>query len=94
MPPKAKMGLNEKDLTKGQLRKLTALKKSLGDDIANRAFAEWLVQQPEAASESDPHAAKIVDVLSNLVLSGDIKIPRGGYFLRRGRGRVIVERPE
>ena len=31
----------ERDLTKGQLRKLTALRKSLGKGIADKAFAEW-----------------------------------------------------
>ena len=41
---------NEKDLTKGQLRKLNALRKSLGDEIANGAFAEWLSTEAQDGS--------------------------------------------
>lgn len=42
MPRKPGPGFDEKTLTKGQLRKLTALRKSLGEEIANGAFAQWL----------------------------------------------------
>jgi hypothetical protein len=94
MPRKAGSGFRDKDLSKGQLRKLTALRKSLGDEIANRAFMEWLSQQPGEDSATDGNAAKIADALTKLVKAGELKFPRGGYILRRGRGRVIVERPE
>jgi len=33
--------VTKKSLTKGQVRKLNALRKSLGDKIAEKAFAEW-----------------------------------------------------
>ena len=36
------MAINEKTLTKGQIRKLNALRKSLGTKIADRAFTQWL----------------------------------------------------
>ncbi len=39
--------IRERDLNKGQLRKLTALRKSLGKGIADNAFAEWLASVPE-----------------------------------------------
>jgi hypothetical protein len=32
--------------------------------------------------------------LQPLIEEGRLSIPRGGYVVRRGRGRVIVERPE
>ena len=73
MPRKAKNGVNESNLSKGQLRKLNALRKSLGSEIANRAFSEWLSANIEA---------------------GRLSVPRGGYMVRRGRGRVIIERLE
>ena len=38
----AKSEITEADLTKGQLRKLNALRKSVGPDIGERAFAQWL----------------------------------------------------
>ncbi|MBJ90823.1 MAG: hypothetical protein CMO98_13305 [Woeseia sp.] len=85
---------DESSLNKGQLRKLNALRKSLGDDIADKAFGEWYskqAQQPESAPV-DTNAALITDTLEPLAKSGKLRIPRGGYHVRRGRGRVIVKR--
>ena len=84
-------GIDESGLTKGQLRKLRALRKSVGDEIAERAFAEWLARQQAASGKADGNAATIVDTLWPLVEQGTLAIPRGGYLIRRGRGRIIVE---
>ncbi len=85
----------ERDLTKGQLRKLTALRKSLGKGIADKAFAEWQASVPEEKSdEADKNAEAIAELLNSPVLEKKIKLPRGGYVVRRGRGRVIVERAQ
>ena len=95
MPRRAKRGLNEGNLSKGQVRKLNALRKSLGDEIANRAFSEWISTQGNgAAPSSDRNARTITQALQPLIEEGRLSIPRGGYIVRRGRGRVIVERPE
>ena len=82
--------IDESTLTKGQLRKLTMLKRSVGDEIGERAFAEWLALQG-AGQEPDGNAAMIVDTLWPMVQDGTLAIPRGGYRIRRGRGRIIVE---
>ena len=82
--------IDESTLKKGQLRKLTALKRSVGDEIGERAFAEWLALQG-AGQEPDGNAAMIVDTLWPMVQEGTLAIPRGGYRIRRGRGRIIVE---
>ena len=93
MPKKAAPKFNEKKLNKGHLRKLTALRKSLGQDIADKAFIAWLAALPkEKAIAEDKDAKLILDTLQPLVLANKIKIPRGGYLVRRGRGRVIAER--
>jgi hypothetical protein len=93
MPRTKSNGIDEKSLTKGQLRKLTALRKSLGDEIANKAFAAWLAASSGAPETGeDRNAALIVETLSELANSGKLSIPRGGYLVRRGRGRFIVER--
>ena len=76
-------------MTKGERRKLNALRKSIGEELGEKAFAEWLTSQPAAAP--DVNAALIVDTLWPLVQQGRLAIPRGGYLLRRGRGRIIVE---
>ena len=82
--------IDEANLTKGQRRKLNALRKSVGDGIAERAFIEWLSTQQQAQG-ADENAALIVDTLWPLVEQGALAIPRGGYRLKRGRGRIIVE---
>ena len=82
--------IDESALTRGQVRKLNALRKSVGDEIAERTFLEWLSSQPAAAAP-DGNAALIVDTLWPMVQQGTLAIPRGGYLLRRGRGRIIVE---
>lgn len=94
MVKKSSGKFDEGSLNKGQMRKLNALRKSLGNDIANKAFGEWYAkqaQQPES-SPVDTNAALITDTLEPLAKSGKLRIPRGGYLVRRGRGRVIVKR--
>ena len=81
--------IDQSGLTKGQLRKLNALCKSVGHEIGERAFAEWLSSQ--SVEDSDSNADLIADTLWPLVENGDLRIPRGGYRVRRGRGRIIVE---
>ena len=60
------MAINEKTLTKGQLRKLNALRKSLGTKIADRAFTHWLKAQPAKVetAKSDPVAEKLVAAMA------------------------------
>ena len=67
------------------------MRKSVGDEIAERAFAEWLATQQAASKKTDGNATTIVDTLWPLVEQGTLAIPRGGYLIRRGRGRIIVE---
>ncbi len=87
--------IQERDLNKGQLRKLTALRKSLGKGIADNAFTEWLASVPTVTTEpADNNAEAIAELLTTPVLEKRIKLPRGGYVVRRGRGRVIVERAQ
>ena len=90
-----KSGVNIVKLNKGQQRKLNALRKSLGDKIADRAFADWMKSRPAGSDTvSDKNANKIIEALQPRIESGKLHIPRGGYIVRRGRGRVIIERLE
>ncbi len=93
MARKPKVAFDESRLKKGEIRKLTALRKSLGEEIANKAFSNWLVSRPGAVTEIvDENAELIAEVLVEQINQGKLRIPRGGYLVRRGRGRVIVER--
>ena len=89
-----KPSLDESTLTKMEVRKLNALRKSIGDDLGTKAFVEWQNTRP-AAPESTPvdkTAEAIAGAVMGLIDSGAIKgLPRGGYTVRRGRGRVVVE---
>ncbi len=93
-PRKAAAAINESALTKGELRKLNALRKSVGDMIAEQAFFKWLQGKPKAgaAAPRERNAEMITESLGKLVQSGGLRFPRGGYTVTRGRGRVIVTR--
>ncbi len=82
--------IDERALTKGQIRKLNALRKSVGNSIADEAFAKWLTQAADAP-DTDENANVIADALWALIREGKLAIRRGGYLVRRGRKRVIVE---
>ncbi len=82
--------IDECALTKGQLRKLAALRKSVGPAIADEAFVKWL-DRPVEGSEVDENAEAIADALWGLIRERGLSIRKGGYIVRRGRKRVIVE---
>lgn len=86
--PKKSTGIDISKLSKGYLRKLNALRKSLGETIADTAFAQWLASQPAKGSAGDPNAEKLIA----LIKKHDIKVPRGGSLvIRRGGAQVFVE---
>ena len=60
------MAIDETGLTKGLVRKLAALRKSVGDDLAEEVFARWLEREAalQAKSKPDPVAMKIVEGLT------------------------------
>ena len=87
--------IDESTLKKGQVRKLNALRKSLGPAIADEAFAKWMQTQAAGSmpDAEDANAGIIAEALWAKVQEGKLDIRRGGYVVRRGRGRVIVETP-
>ena len=88
--PRTEAAINEKDLTKGELRKLNALKKSIGDELGTDAFAKWYAAKETGEADTDPNIELIEAAL--LPLMEKMRIPRGSaYAVRRGRGRFIVE---
>ena len=93
MARKIAQKVDETGLTKGHIRKLNALRKSVGLELGTEAFTKWLALQPEPAEGAvDNDASVIAEALFPLVQQKKLKIPRGGYLVRRGRGRVVVER--
>ena len=73
------------------MRKLTALRKSLGAEIADKAFSAWYGQRDTGgAAKGDPNIPVIEEALAPHL--NKMSFPRGGgYTIKRGRGRVVVE---
>ena len=63
---------------------------STHQDIGERAFAEWLSSQA-AKPETDRNAELIAESLWALVQEGQLRIRPGGYVVKRGHGRLVVE---
>ena len=93
MPRKSKITIKP-ELTKGQLRKLTALKKSVGDEIGEKAFGDWLADMKKPVKpDIDKNAELIAGAVEDLIEKHKLTIPNTGYLVKRGRGRAIVTRP-
>jgi hypothetical protein len=75
-------------LTKGQVRKLKALRKSLGNKIADPAFSKWLkTQNPnKSGGKTDPVAEKLEQSLKSLE-SEKISLGTWGYTIKRSKGK-------
>ena len=63
---KAKPKIDEKGLKKGQLRKLEALRNSLGPEIADEAFLKWMAGQADGTA-ADPTAERIAAALEPIL---------------------------
>ena len=68
------------------------MRKSVGPESGERAFAAWLASALAPADQETDHVAgRIAEALWGLVEKEDPTFPRGGYLVRRGRGRIVVE---
>ena len=81
--------LEVRNLTKGQIRKRNALRKSIGDELGEDAFQKWLKQQPAKGSSegNDPIADRLVAALSGLADDKTFRLGRKGYVVRRAKGK-------
>ncbi len=82
------MAVDESTLTKGQLRKLAALRRYVGDELGEEAFGKWLAQQAAAAeAKVDPVATKIEEALAGFAKDRQFNLGVYGYTVRRARGK-------
>ena len=82
------MSIDQSTLTKGQVRKLNALRKSVGNDIGEKAFGKWLATQSKTPKEErDPVADALVSALAHLQHDKSFRLGRRGYVVRRAKGR-------
>lgn len=80
------MAIDESKLTKGQLRKLGALRRYVGDELGEEAFGKWMAQQV-AAAKIDPVAQKIEQALAGFANDRSFSLGNYGYTVRRARGK-------
>jgi hypothetical protein len=85
------MSIDQSTLTKGQIRKLNALRKSIGDDLADAVFEKWLKSQSKAskAPKEDAVAAKIAEALKPFDKDKSFNLGRYGYKVTRSKGRGV-----
>jgi len=82
------MPIDHSTLTKGQVRKLNALRKSVGDNIAEDAFGKWMKSQSKTPKDvRDPVADALVAALSRLTSDKSFKLGNKGYVVRRAKGK-------
>jgi hypothetical protein len=82
------MRIDHSTLTKGQIRKLNALCKSVGDDIAEDAFGKWMTTQSKAPKDvRDPVADTLVAALAKHLDDKSFRLGSKGYVVRRAKGK-------
>ena len=83
------MAIDETGFTKGLVRKSNALRKSVGDYLAEGVFAGWLEREAasQAKSKPDPVAMKIVEALAGFENDPKFNLGNYGYTLRRAKGK-------
>ena len=76
------MAIDESTLNKGQVRKLNALRKSVGDKLGEEVFGKWLAQQATAAAAPtpDPVAVKIEEALAGFTGDRAFRLVNYGYM--------------
>jgi len=84
------MSIDQSTLNKGQIRKLNALRKSVGNDIADVAFGKWIKTQSKTPKEvRDPVAEALVSALTHLNHDKSFKLGNKGYIVRRAKGKGV-----
>ena len=85
------MAIKETSLNKGQIRKLNALRKSVGVKLGEDAFGKWLKEQAKAKAvakvQSDPVAEKLLNAVKSLEKDKTVKLGNRGYVVKRSKGK-------
>ena len=82
------MPIDHSTLNKGQVRKLNALRKSVGDDIAEDAFSKWMQSQTKTPKDTrDPVADALVAALDQFKDDKTFNLGTKGYVVKRSKGK-------
>ena len=70
------------------MRKLNALRESVGEKLGNEVFAKWPDQQAAAEKpKPDPITVKIEEALAQYADDRSFRLGNYGYTIRRARGK-------
>ena len=84
------MPIDQSTLTKGQIRKLNALRKSIGNEIADVAFSKWMTAQSKTPKDvSDPVADALVAALNQFKDDKTFNLGTKGYVVKRSKGKGV-----
>ena len=83
------MAIKETSPNKGQIRKLNALRKSIGVKLGEDAFGKWLKEQAKAVPKVQPDlvAEKILNAVKSLEKDKTVKLGNRGYVIKRSKGK-------
>lgn len=83
--------IDETRLNKGQVRKLNALRKSVGTALGEEVFGKWLALQAKATAQPRPDAVaiKIGEALDGFADDRTFRLGNYGYTIRRARGKGV-----
>ena len=82
------MPIDHSTLNKGQVRKLNALRKSVGDDIAEDAISKWMQSQTKTPKDTrDPVADALVAALDQFKDDKTFNLGTKGYVVKRSKGK-------
>ena len=82
------MAIDENTLSKGQLRKLAALRRYVDEELGDEAFGKWMTRQAAAAEVNvDPVAQKIEQALAGFAGDRTLNLGNYGYTVRWVRGK-------
>ena len=83
--------IDEENLSKGNMRKLRALRKSIGNELADEAFIKWLnAQTADSSDKEDAVSIELLEAVAPVVEK--LNLGRYGYTIRRSRAGLTATR--
>ena len=83
------MAIDVSGLPKGLVKKLNALRKSVGDELGEEVFEKWFERHKvtQVRGGSDPVAVRIAEALAPFENDPKFKLGNHGYTVRRAKGK-------
>ena len=85
------MAIDVSGLPKGVVKKLNALRRSVGDELGEEVFEKWFERHKvtQVPAKPDPVAVKIAEALAAFENDPKFKLGNHGYTVRRAKGKGV-----